>query len=267
MSRRSGGRIVEVFMKRFVGFIVIAFLLLGGGLVVWAGGKGGKKRQGGSRPKDLKIHHRVPILGERSKRRIKGKYIVVFRKGAQENDLRSVLNLRVLEERGNKVERRFSTVGFKGFAGTLSPKALSLLQQNEKIAFIEADQRVKLDAVASWGLDRIDQPSASLDGRYQPTGTFQGTGAGVHVYVIDTGIRKTHTEFSGRVALTKDFTGTGNANDCNGHGTHVAGTIGGKSYGVARGVTLYGIKVLDCNGSGTLSGVIEGINWVRNHHE
>ena len=110
-----------------------------------------------------------------------------------------------------------------------------------------------------WGLDRIDQRSLPLNAAY----TYTGTGAGVTAYVIDTGIRPTHTQFGGRAAVAADFVGDGGAGiDCNGHGTHVAATIGGSTYGVAKAVELRAVRVLNCSGSGSFAGVIAGIDWV-----
>jgi subtilisin family serine protease len=114
---------------------------------------------------------------------------------------------------------------------------------------------------ATWGLDRIDQREPPLNSTY----TYTPTGAGVNVYVIDTGIATGHPEFGGRAANVYDAYG-GNGNDCHGHGTHVAGTVGGATYGVAKSVSLYGVRVLDCYGSGTWSGVIAGVDWVTYYH-
>jgi subtilisin family serine protease len=112
---------------------------------------------------------------------------------------------------------------------------------------------------ATWGLDRIDQRSLPLSTTY----SYTTTGSGVNVYVIDTGIRRTHNDFGGRAFVGFDSVGDGrNTNDCNGHGTHVAGTIGGATWGVAKSVRLFAVRVLNCSGSGTTSGVISGVNWV-----
>jgi len=116
---------------------------------------------------------------------------------------------------------------------------------------------------ANWGLDRIDQRALPLSNSY----TYNYTGAGVTAYIIDTGILFGHTEFGGRAVSGWDFVNNdADASDCNGHGTHVAGTVGGSTYGVAKGVSLVAVRVLDCAGSGTTAGVIAGINWVTNQH-
>jgi subtilisin family serine protease len=114
-----------------------------------------------------------------------------------------------------------------------------------------------------WGLDRIDQRNRPLSGTY----SYTSTGAGVNAYIIDTGIRRSHTQFGGRAFTGFDaVTSGGSANDCNGHGTHVAGTVGGSTYGVAKSVRLYAVRVLSCSGSGSTSGVIAGVNWVTSNH-
>jgi subtilisin family serine protease len=112
-----------------------------------------------------------------------------------------------------------------------------------------------------WGLDRIDQRNLPLSGTY----TYNWSGSGVRVYVIDTGIRTTHSQFGGRASNVFDAFG-GNGADCHGHGTHVSGTVGGSTYGVAKSALLRGVRVLDCTGNGSTSGVIAGVDWVRNNH-
>jgi subtilisin family serine protease len=115
---------------------------------------------------------------------------------------------------------------------------------------------------ATWGLDRIDQRNLPLSGTF----TYTNTGSGVKAYVIDTGIRFSHSQFGGRAISGFDAVDGGTADDCNGHGTHVAGTIGGSTYGVAKSVTLVGVRVLSCSGSGSTSGVIAGVDWVTGNH-
>ncbi|NOT61603.1 MAG: S8 family serine peptidase [Acidobacteria bacterium] len=115
----------------------------------------------------------------------------------------------------------------------------------------------------SWGLDRVDQRDLPLNQQYN----YINTGAGVRVYVIDTGIRFTHQDFGGRAFQGTDVVGDGqNGNDCAGHGTHVAGTIGGTAYGVAKNVSLYSVRVLDCFGGGSISQIVSGVEWVTNNH-
>jgi subtilisin family serine protease len=152
----------------------------------------------------------------------------------------------------------------KGFAATLTPAALAALRANPDVAYIEQDQVMEASITqtgATWGLDRIDQRNRPLNGTY----VYTSTGSGVTAYIIDTGIQTGHSQFSGRAAVAFDALG-GNGQDCNGHGTHVSGTVGSATYGVAKGVALRAVRVLDCNGSGTTAGVISGMNWVASHH-
>jgi subtilisin family serine protease len=153
-----------------------------------------------------------------------------------------------------------------GFALSLPPQAAQALARDPRVASVEADGVVTADTTqsnATWGLDRVDQRALPLSGTF----TYTRTGAGVKAYIIDTGIRFTHTQFGGRAIKGVDeVTANGTAADCNGHGTHVAGTVGGSTYGVAKGVTLVAVRVLNCNGSGTTSGVIAGVDWVAGNH-
>jgi len=151
-----------------------------------------------------------------------------------------------------------------GFAATLNPGQLTALRNNPNVALIEQDQVVNTVATqssATWGIDRIDQRALPRSGTYN----YTSTASTVYAYIIDTGIYTAHTNFGGRATNVFDAFG-GNGNDCNGHGTHVAGTVGSSTYGVAKSVKLRGVRVLDCAGSGSNSGVIAGIDHVRLNH-
>ncbi len=158
------------------------------------------------------------------------------------------------------------THALSGFATRAGADLAEQLRGDGRVQRVERDGPVRTSgtqASPTWGLDRIDQRTRPLDSSY----TYDHTGAGVTVYVIDTGVRATHLEFAGRVApgYTAINDGYG-ASDCNGHGTHVAGTVAAATYGAAKAVTVVPVRVLDCTGSGTMSGVIAGVDWVTSHH-
>jgi subtilisin family serine protease len=154
------------------------------------------------------------------------------------------------------------SAALNGFSAVLSEDQAMELSKNPMVKFVEQDQEMHTTITQTnppWGLDRIGQAALPLNQTY----SYTTTGSGVNAYIIDTGIRRTHTQFGGRANIGFDAIGDGqNTNDCNGHGTHVAGTVGGSTFGVAKSVRLFAVRVLNCSGSGSNSGVIAGVNWV-----
>jgi len=186
---------------------------------------------------------------------IRDAYIVVLKPGA---DARSVAAAAGVNP------RYVYSAALNGFAGTMSEAQVEALQHNPNVEYIEQDQVATVGVTqssATWGIDRIDQRSLPLSGTYN----YTTTASTVRAYIIDTGLDTGHSEFEGRASNVYDAFG-GNGNDCNGHGTHVGGTVSGKLYGVAKKSMPRGVRVLDCNGSGSFSGIIAGVDWVTANH-
>ncbi|WP_147652236.1 S8 family serine peptidase [Vulcaniibacterium gelatinicum] len=203
---------------------------------------------------------------------VKGQYIVVLKEEvaslASERSQRprvATVAQEIARAHRANVMRSFEHA-LRGFVVRADDAALARLLADDRVAYVEEDGYVRATATqnnATWGLDRIDQRDLPLSGTY----TYDTTASGVHAYIIDTGIRASHTDFGGRIGNGYTAISDGNGtSDCNGHGTHVAGTVGGATWGVAKGVTLHPVRVLDCNGSGTNSGVIAGMDWVASNH-
>ncbi|HEX6534861.1 MAG TPA: S8 family serine peptidase [Gemmatimonadaceae bacterium] len=188
-------------------------------------------------------------------------YIVVLKRDVADP---TAAASRLMWNRRDAIEHTYE-YAMKGFAARLTSEQLAQLRKDPAVDRIEPDLIVHAQSTtetsADWGLDRIDQHSLPLNGSY----VYSGTGAGVSIYILDTGIRMSHVDFGGRAKLGYDaFGGTGS--DCNGHGTHVAGEAAGTKYGVAKGATIYSVRVLGCDGSAALSSIIAGIDWVTAHH-
>ncbi len=196
---------------------------------------------------------------------IPGSYIVVLKENTSKTEVDADAD-EFSRKHGFRTEHRFKSA-IKGFSGKLSDAAVADLRNDARVAYVEQDQIVHLVATqsnpVSWGLDRVDQTNLPLDNAY----SYAQDGTGVDAYIIDCGILLSHTDFGGRAVTGFDaVTAGGLAIDGNGHGTHVAGTVGGSAYGIAKNVKLIAVRVLDATGSGTISGVIAGVDWVTSDH-
>jgi len=202
---------------------------------------------------------------QRADKRIDNQYIVVLKDDVTDVDAEALRLAR--DFGGDRNGGHTYHAAIKGFSVRMPEQQAVRLANDPRVEYVEEDGTVNLDTTqtgATWGLDRIDQRDLPLDGNYN----YNATGSGVKAYIIDTGIRATHTQLAGRVisgfTAINDGLGT---NDGNGHGTHVSGTVGGTTYGVAKNVTLVAVRVLDSSGSGTNSGVIAGVDFVTSDHQ
>ncbi|MEJ7889563.1 S8 family peptidase [Acinetobacter baumannii] len=194
---------------------------------------------------------------------IKNQYIVILNKDAGPS---KDFAQNIAKQHAGKVLQSYDTV-LKGFAIYLPDTAgaafIEAMKKNPHLLSVESDTIVNIDATTQsnpdWGLDRIDQKALPLNSAY----SYLQTGSGTTAYIVDTGILSSHQEFSGRVLSGYTAISDGNGTtDCNGHGTHVAGTVGGTTYGVAKNVNLVPIRILGCDGSGASSNVIAGLDWI-----
>jgi subtilisin family serine protease len=205
----------------------------------------------------------------KSERAIPNRYIVVLNddKG---DDSNAFMRADKFEQELNsfyagKIDRQF-TNAIKGYSVEMSAREAFNLSQDARVKYIEEDAEVFASATqtgATWGLDRIDQRAIPFDGNYN----YAPSGTGVHAYIIDTGIRVTHQDFGGRAVADFDAFNDGqNGIDCNGHGTHVAGTVGSSTYGVAKNVTLHAVRVMNCSAQGSVSSIVAGVDYVTRNH-
>ncbi|MCW3813331.1 S8 family peptidase [Micromonospora sp. DR5-3] len=200
---------------------------------------------------------------------ISGSYLVVL-KGDAVGAANSLAARTAVPDRAASLAKRYGgsvgtvwSAALTGYSAKMSPAQARRLAADPTVAYVEQDRVVTTQGTqtgATWGLDRIDQRNLPLNASY----TYPNTASNVRAYIIDTGIRITHSDFGGRASWGTNTVDSNNT-DCNGHGTHVAGTVGGANYGVAKGIRLIAVKVLNCSGSGSTTGVVSGVNWVTSN--
>ncbi|WP_435121145.1 S8 family peptidase [Micromonospora tulbaghiae] len=200
---------------------------------------------------------------------VSGSYVVVL-KGDAVGTANTLAARTAVPDRAAGLAKRYGgnvgtvwSAALTGYSAKMTPAQARRLAADPAVAYVEQDRVMTTQGTqtgATWGLDRIDQRNLPLNSTY----TYPNTASNVRAYIIDTGIRTTHSDFGGRATWGTNTVDTNNT-DCNGHGTHVAGTVGGTKYGVAKSVRLVAVKVLNCSGSGTTAGVISGVNWVTSN--
>jgi subtilisin family serine protease len=209
----------------------------------------------------------APLLHDDSTTKVPGQYIIVY----HANTTTDLITAHAQTVGSSNMLGQFEIGTFKGFGAKLSQRQLDRMRKSPSVNYVEVDQTVSISQTcntqngATWGIDRVEKHKPEdMDDTY----TYNNlAGAGVTSYVIDTGILVSHNEFGGRAVWGANFAGDGQNTDCNGHGTHVAGTMGGTTWGIAKKTTLVAVKVLNCQGSGTNTGVINGINWVAQQNQ
>lgn len=225
---------------------LVALLIVGGSFIAYGSVVSAKYADG-------------TVRGQGASKAIKDSYIVVLKDEAAEPGRVKERSAELAKKHSGKVKKNY-TAALRGFSVQMSEQNAQKLAKDPNVAYVEQDAMVSVNEIQTgptWGLNRIDQ-RAPIN-----TYSYASTGNGVRVYVIDSGVRISHADFGGRASNGYDFiSNDGIAEDCNGHGTHVAGTVAGKTYGVAKDTRIVAVRVLGCDGSGSWSGVIAGIDWV-----